>query len=162
MQNGMQIGELAKHFGLNPKTIRYYEEIGLLPEPRRTESGYRQYDEDAVERLGFIQRAKLLGLSLENIREIIPAQPSDEQPCERVLALVAAEIASIDQRIEELKTFRKELTVLQATWSDVAARQNDATCLCPIIETQAEVDAPLPVAGAFDPIKRRGKVSAAR
>ena len=62
----MQIGDLAKHFDLNPKTIRYYEEIGLLPDPARTESGYRQYDGQAVSRLGFIQRAKLLGLSLEN------------------------------------------------------------------------------------------------
>lgn len=162
MHDEMQIGQLAKHFGLNPKTIRYYEAIGLLPAPRRTESGYRLYDAAAAERLGFIQRAKLLGLSLENIREIIAAQPSDGQPCARVLALIAAEIASIDQRIEELKTFRAELTALQATWSDAAARQNDPDCLCPIIETQAEVDASPPVVYTFDAITRRRRASAAR
>jgi DNA-binding transcriptional MerR regulator len=68
MRNGMHIGELAEHFGLNPKTIRCYEEIGLLPRVERSESGYRLYDERDARRLGIIRRAKTLGLSLDAFR----------------------------------------------------------------------------------------------
>jgi DNA-binding transcriptional MerR regulator len=74
MRDGMRIGELATRFGLNPKTIRYYEEIGLLPRAERSDSGYRLYDEHDVERLGFIRRAKTLGLSLDEIRDILSVQ----------------------------------------------------------------------------------------
>lgn len=155
MHDEMHIGQLAEQFGLNPKTLRYYEAIGLLPPPRRTESGYRVYDAAAAQRLGFIQRAKLLGLSLADIGEIIAAQSRGEQPCARVLALVTTEIADIDRRIAELKTFRAELAALHAAWSDTTARRNDSACLCPIIETQAEVDAPPPVAETFDQIVPR-------
>lgn len=158
----MQIGDVAKHFDLNPKTIRYYEGIGLLPEPVRTESGYRQYDDEAVSRLGFIQRAKLLGLSLENIRDILAVHEHGEQPCEQVLSLIDAEIAGIEMRIRELKAFRTDLTALRVRWSDEATRHGEEACLCPIIEEQSEVaDHPaldLPLA----PAKRRGRATAAR
>ena len=72
----MRIGALARHFGINAKTIRYYEAIGLLPGARRTESGYRVYGTADVERLGFILRAKVLGLSLEEIRGVLSV-PAD-------------------------------------------------------------------------------------
>jgi len=65
------MGELASELQLNPKTIRYYEEVGLSPEPRRSESGYRLYSRHEVERLRLIQRAKVLGLSLVEIKEIV-------------------------------------------------------------------------------------------
>ncbi len=71
MKAGLTIGELAKQLQLNPKTIRYYEEVGLLPEPQRSESGYRLYSRDEMERLQLVKRAKLLGLSLAEIKEIV-------------------------------------------------------------------------------------------
>jgi len=67
----LTIGELARDVGLNPPTIRYYEEIGLIPEAPRSESGYRLYSEEDARRLKFIQRAKMLSLSLEEIKEMV-------------------------------------------------------------------------------------------
>ena len=118
MRDGMRIGELAARFGLNPKTIRYYEEIGLLPRAERSDSGYRLYDEHEVERLGFIRRAKTLGLSLDEIRDILTVQAEGELPCEQVLDLIDMKIRAIDQRIADLVAFRTELATLRATWTD--------------------------------------------
>jgi DNA-binding transcriptional MerR regulator len=137
----MHIGELAKRFGLNPKTIRYYETIGLLPGPSRTASGYRRYDEAAASLVEFIQRAKRLGLSLQEIRGVLAIRERGEQPCEHVLALVDAELTRIDQRIVELMSFRAELKALRGRWTDEAPRLADASCLCPIIEDGSDVDA---------------------
>ena len=135
----MLIGELAKRFSLNPKTIRYYEEIGLLPRPKRTASGYRQYDENVVAHLAFIQRAKLLGLSLEEVREILAISQRGEQPCEQVLELIDAELARVDHRLAELTRLRAELATLREEWSEEALRRPGAACLCPIIEEQTAV-----------------------
>jgi DNA-binding transcriptional MerR regulator len=82
----LKIGELATVLGLNPKTIRYYEDIGLLPKPQRTVSGYRLYEAADVERLSFIGKAKAIGLTLEEIREISDARPDGQRPCEHVFA----------------------------------------------------------------------------
>lgn len=161
----MQIGTLAKHFNLNPKTIRYYEAIGLLPKPQRAESGYREYGDEALMLLGFIQRAKLLGFTLEDIRELLSAQASGTPPCARVLSLVDAEIVRIDQRIKDLREFRAELTALRRDWSDVTAqrRRADAACLCPIIEEQTEVDEHPEAHRQLEPVRRKvGRATAAR
>ena len=143
MHNGIRIGELAARFGLNPKTIRYYEEIGLLPRADRSESGYRLYDERDVERLGFIRRAKTLGLSLDEVRDILSVQAEGEPPCGQVLDLIDGKISTLDQRMAELQTFRTELASLRTTWTDEETRaQRAATpaCICPIIEQQTEVE----------------------
>ena len=158
MRDGMRIGELAARFRLNPKTIRYYEEIGLLPKADRSESGYRLYDKLDVERLGFIQRAKTLGLSLAEIRAILSVQETGEPPCGQVLSLVDTKISAVDQRIVELATFRAELAILRATWSDEGEnhwREASAACICPIIEQQTEVEAHPQVAREFEPAMHR-------
>lgn len=158
MRNGMRIGELALRFGLNPKTIRYYEEIGLLPRAGRSESGYRRYDERDVERLGFIRRAKTLGLSLDEIRDILSAQGAGEPPCGQMLDLIDLKIDAIDQRIAELATFRTELATLRATWTgegESLRRVTTPACICPIIEQQTEVEAHPHTAQEFEPALRR-------
>lgn len=76
------IGDIAKRFGLNPRTIRYYEMGGILPRAKRTETGYRIYSEDAVERMEFILKAKTLGLKLVEIKAIIDLYEKGEIPCE--------------------------------------------------------------------------------
>ncbi len=107
----LTIGELAKELRLNPKTIRYYEEMGLLPEPRRSESGYRLYSGDEIKRLVLVRRAKLLGLSLAEIKEIV--EYAIDGRCGelegRLLSLVEAKLDEIDQKIEDLITFRDNL-----------------------------------------------------
>ncbi len=143
MLEGMRIGELAARFGLNPKTIRYYEEIGLLKRAGRSESGYRLYGKPDVERLGFIRRAKKLDLSLDEIRDILSAQEEGSPPCGQVLGLIDTKIEVIDQRMAELATFRAELATLREAWTDEDERMRRAAippCICPIIEQQTEVE----------------------
>jgi DNA-binding transcriptional MerR regulator len=154
----MRIGELAARLQLNPKTIRYYEEIGLLPRADRSTSGYRRYDERDVERLGFIRRAKTLGLSLDEIRDILSVQAGGEPPCGQVLDLIDVKISAIDQRIAELQTFRTELASLRTTWTDKATSAKLAatpTCICPIIEQQTEVEEHPHTASEFEPALHR-------
>lgn len=110
----LRIGELAGRLGLNPKTIRYYERIGLLPQPARTPSGYRLYGEDDVERLGFIRSAQRLGLTLDEIGEILALRERGQQPCAYVRRVLKREVAAIDQRLRELRHLRQELAALEA------------------------------------------------
>lgn len=84
----MQIGDVARALGLNPKTIRYYEAIGLLPAPQRTEGGFRRYTPAEVERIDFIRRARALDLSLDEIREILGFRDEGEAPCPYVRHLL--------------------------------------------------------------------------
>ncbi len=111
MKAGLTIGELAGELQLNPKTIRYYEEVGLLPKPRRSESGYRLYSSYEIERLRLVKRAKLLGLSLVEIKEIVGY--AIDRHCDamedRLLSLVEANLGEIDQKIDDLIAFRDNL-----------------------------------------------------
>ncbi len=134
MNNGMKIGELAKATGLTTKTIRYYELHRLLEEPERTESGYRMYGEEDVERLEFVKKAKRLGLSLEEIREILVLHEQSQAPCVHVLALLDRKLEQVEDIIRELEEFRRELMRLRVE-SQVRLEQlpEDAR-ICGIIE----------------------------
>src|SRR5688572_18623507 len=105
----LKIGDLAKLRGATTKTIRYYELLGLLPEPQRTDSGYRLYDEKDVERLVFIRKAKGLGFSLTEIKETLALYDSKQDPCIHVLALLERKIQEIDQLVRELHELQREL-----------------------------------------------------
>ncbi|MNX83388.1 Mercuric resistance operon regulatory protein [compost metagenome] len=109
MEQGLFIGDLAKRVGVNPKTIRYYESLGLLSEPRRSESGYRLYAEDDAERMRFILGAKALGLSLQDIKDIVTAWGAGQTPCDHVSNLLDARLLDLDRRIAELVSFRDSL-----------------------------------------------------
>ena len=121
MKAGLTIGEMARELHLNPKTVRYYEEVGLLPNPQRSESGYRLYSRYEVERLRLIMRAKLLGLSLAEIKELV--EYAIDGRCStleyRLLSLVETKLGEIDQKIQDLSTFREELMRYQR---DLSAR----------------------------------------
>jgi DNA-binding transcriptional MerR regulator len=125
MKTGLTIGELARELHLNPKTVRYYEEVGLLPNPQRSESGYRLYSGHEVERLRLIRRAKLLGLSLVEIKELV--EYAIDGRCSalehRLLSLVETKLGEIDQKIRDLSIFQKELTKYQR---DLSARSASA------------------------------------
>lgn len=110
----MRIGELAKAVGVNPKTIRYYESIGLLPEPDRSGSGYRQYAEEDVERLLFIRRAQRLDLGLAEVAEILQLRDRGERPCGYVLEAARSRLCELDRRIGEMQRARRELQALLA------------------------------------------------
>ncbi|OJW05717.1 MAG: heavy metal-responsive transcriptional regulator [Chloroflexi bacterium 54-19] len=108
-----RIGELAAQFDLNPKTIRFYEEIGLLPVPPRTEAGYRLYNLADLERLSFITKAKAVGFSLEEIAEILKLRQIGQRPCYHMLEILDRKIAAVDQQITALQEFRKDLGSLR-------------------------------------------------
>lgn len=128
----MRIGELARAGGVNPKTIRYYESIGLLREPDRTASGYRDYEPSDLVRLTFIRSAKRLGISLDEIREILAFQQRGEAPCCYVRGVLDAQLHTIDRKIDELRRLRSELSELSAE----AGRLPDSTpgSSCRLIE----------------------------
>jgi DNA-binding transcriptional MerR regulator len=110
----MRIGELAERIGVNPKTIRYYEAIGLLPKPRRRPSGYRSYDTGDLERVAFIRRAQQFGLRLDVIGEILGLRDRGARPCDYVLAAVGRELDDLDRRMAELAATRAQLAALVA------------------------------------------------
>lgn len=109
------IGALAKQVGLSTKAIRYYEGLGLLAPPQRSESGYRLYGEEDAGRLRFIQGAKALGLSLAEIQAVLSAWGQGEKPCRHVTQLLQGKLAEVDRRIEELQRFREALAAYVAT-----------------------------------------------
>ena len=128
------IGRLARAAGVGVETIRFYEREGLLSEPPRTESGYRQYRPDAVERLGFIRRAKALGFSLGEIRELLGlAEPTEDRA--RVKALTEHKLAEIERRIDELRRMRRALSELDQQCSGHGRVEG-----CPIIEALNDGD----------------------
>lgn len=110
----MKIGELARLGDVNPKTIRFYESIGLLTEPARTPSGYRDYDGSYVDRLTFIRTAQRLGITLDEVKEILSFSERGEAPCSYVRGVLDAQVESIDRRIRELEDLRGQLTDLAA------------------------------------------------
>ncbi len=127
----MRIGELGDLVGINPKTIRYYESIGLLPAPERQPSGYRDYTGDDVERLRFVRTAQRLNLSLSEIAEILRFRERDERPCEYVLGVLDRQVADLDRRMDEMAELRRELVSLKAK-ADNLPRDED--CYCAVIE----------------------------
>ena len=140
MRAGLTIGQLARELQLNPRTIRYYEQVGLLPRPQRSESGYRLYAGDEKERLQLIRRAKLLGLSLAEIKEIVDY--AIDGHCGllqgRLLSLVEAKLGEIDGMIQDLLTLREDLKHYRGDLSSrlVSVAQEEscpaspARCLC--------------------------------
>jgi DNA-binding transcriptional MerR regulator len=108
----MRIGELARRVHVNPKTVRYYESIGVLPAPDRTGSGYRVYTAADEELLAFIKAAQRLGMRLDEIREIIALRERGQAPCDYVRQILRREVAEIEHRIGELERLRQELAEL--------------------------------------------------
>ena len=122
-----RIAEVAERTGFSTPTLRYYEDIGLLPPAERTPAGYRLYDERAIERLTFIARAKQLGCTLEEITDLAEAWDSNEcAPIKhRLRTLVAAKLADTEARIAELATFADEL---RATAKTLESAPLDGPC----------------------------------
>jgi DNA-binding transcriptional MerR regulator len=130
----MKIGELAKATGLTPKTIRYYELHGLIEEPERAESGYRYFGLDDVERLEFIKKAKRLGLSLDEIKDILAIHRQKQAPCVHVLALLDHKIAEVNEVVENLKAFRQELANLRDESRQQLDNLPEGAAICGVIE----------------------------
>jgi MerR family transcriptional regulator, copper efflux regulator len=132
----LTIGRLAQGAGVAIDTVRFYEREGLLPEPRRRPSGYREYDSTSVARLRFIRRAKELGFTLDEIRDLLALSADRHGGVEGVRERAAARLAAIDARIAELQRVRDGLAALVD-----ACPGHGAPDTCPILKALSE-DAP--------------------
>lgn len=128
----MRIGELGDRTGVSAKALRFYEAEGLLPEPARTPSGYRDYGPDAVERVDFIRDAQAAGLALRQIRTVLDVRDGGEAPCDHVGAFVSERLAEVEERIAELDRTRARLQALAARAAAVEPEHCDG--ICTIIE----------------------------
>ena len=108
----LTIGQVARDSGVGIETIRFYEREGLLDEPSRRESGYRQYQQDAVARLRFIRRSKELGFSLKEIRELLALRIDPETTCADVRKKAKTKIADVEVKIQGLQRIKDALTQL--------------------------------------------------
>lgn len=122
---------MADRLGVTTKSIRFYESIGLLPEPERAPSGYRRYTETDAERLTFIKTAQRLGLTLDEIKEIIAFRDRGQRPCAYVAEVLHRQVADLDERIREMRRLRDELRHLER---HAAALRADNTGYCGVIE----------------------------
>ncbi|OFS26100.1 heavy metal-responsive transcriptional regulator [Brevibacterium sp. HMSC07C04] len=109
----MRIGELAERAGTTAKTLRFYEEQGLLPPAERTPSGYRDYAPEMVARIDFVHRGQAAGLTLAQIRQILDIRDGGAAPCEHVRDLLDARLAEIKQQIAQLTALRDTITELR-------------------------------------------------
>jgi DNA-binding transcriptional MerR regulator len=101
--------------------LRHYERRGLLPNPVRTSAGYRRYTQATVKRVELIQRALVIGFSLEELEEVLAERDRGGAPCRKVFSLVKERLASLEQRLSELTALRGELVALVADWEDRVA-----------------------------------------
>lgn len=120
----MRIGEVAQAAGTTTKTLRFYEDVGLLPPAQRTPGGYRDYDAGVLGRLDFIRRGQAAGLTLAQIGEVLKIRDGGQAPCTHVTDLLSNQLDDIDRQIAELQQLRTTLAELR----DDAAAADPATC----------------------------------
>src|SRR5947208_17062014 len=132
----LTIGQVARQAGVGVETVRFYEREGLLEEPARRESGYRQYEEGAVFRLRFIRRAKELGFTLREIAELLALRDDPDASRADVRQRAEAKVADIEARIRDLQRMRDALSRLTAACHG----EGPATDGCPILEALSGTD----------------------
>ncbi len=125
----LTIGKLAKRADVNIETIRYYERRGLIPKPRRRESGYREYSDETTKRILFIKRAKDLGFSLKEINELLSLKLDPRTSCSEVRKKAEIKIEDIEGKIKTLRKMKKALLKLTMVCSG-----SGPVSECPILE----------------------------
>ena len=125
----LSIGQLAGEAGVNVETIRFYERKGLIPEPPRSASGYRQYTEQDVARIKFIKRAQVLGFTLKEVSELLALRVDPETTCAQVKVQAERKIAQIDEKMHALVAMKSALQKLAATCTGAGPLS-----ACPILD----------------------------
>jgi len=133
----MRIGEVAAAVRVETSTIRYYESIGVLPEPDRTASGYRSYTEADVERMRFVMLARSLGVGLDDIRQILGLRDNGEAPCGYVRGVLDRQVDAVRERIEQLEALAAELDRLQDAARTLPDTGSNDPCICHILQPAA-------------------------
>ncbi|MDS1270254.1 heavy metal-responsive transcriptional regulator [Lipingzhangella sp. LS1_29] len=133
----MRIGEFAREAGVTAKTVRFYEQTGLLPQPPRTAAGYRDYAPGDVERLRFVRSAQAAGLSLAEIGEVLRLSDSGQRPCAHVRDILTAHLEQVEERLVELRDARARLLRL----AEIAEATDPGDCppesVCRILRNHA-------------------------
>jgi Cu(I)-responsive transcriptional regulator len=124
----MNISDASRASGLSAKTIRYYEEVGLVPQPERRTNGYRDYGTEELRLLEFVKRARGLGFSLAECKQLTELYQNPQRRSRNVRQLTTAKLAQIDRKIDELMTIRRELSAL------ADACRGDDGADCPILD----------------------------
>ncbi|MGQ9369260.1 MerR family transcriptional regulator [Azospirillum sp. ST 5-10] len=135
-KSGLAIGALAKATGTKAETIRFYEKIGILPEPARTPGNYRTYTAEHVRRLSFVRRARELGFPLETVRALLDLADQPDRPCGEVDALVLGQLRAVERKIAALQRLREELDRLAHQ-----CRRGGRIADCRIVEALSPGDA---------------------
>ena len=135
----MLIGHLADATGVTTKALRFYEGEGLLPEPARTPAGYRDYPNEAIDRVRFIRHAQAAGLTLADIGQILTIRDGGEPPCDHVAQLVDQRLGEIDRRLTELEHTRAELHALRRRLDTLDPADCDDTGICVAIPAPADL-----------------------
>ena len=130
---GVRTGELAARVGMTTKALRFYEQGGLLPEPARTPTGYRDDDEGALARLRFIRAAQAAGLTLAEVRQVIVVRDEAGPPCAHVAALLDRHAAELDARIDELLVARVEVDRLRRRAGELDPSECAESAVCHVI-----------------------------
>ena len=125
----MTIGKVARKAGVGDETIRFYEREGLIADPPRRQSGYRQYPPETVSRIRSIRRAKDLGFTLKEIKELLSLRDSPSPSCENVRKRAESKIKEIEEKLRSLETMKQELLKLTTACKE-QEQEND----CPILE----------------------------
>jgi DNA-binding transcriptional MerR regulator len=137
MADQLLIGDLARETGVTDKTIRYYEEIGILPKAARLDNGYRVYDTGDVARLQFVRHARALDLSLDEIDEIMAFRERGEAPCLYVMRVIDEKIDKVGQHIQGLVELRQELINLRQAAQDLPTDDVEwKACVCHLIQNR--------------------------
>lgn len=132
----LKIGEVSAKSGLSIKTIRYYEDLGLLaPLVTRTESGYRLFNDAIFNRLAFIKRSQSLGLSLQEIQEILAIHDNGILPCGVVKEHLLQKLDIVNHQIESLTLLKAELQGILSGWQDKPSKEQINRTICPNIQT---------------------------
>ncbi|HEX8473072.1 MAG TPA: heavy metal-responsive transcriptional regulator [Pyrinomonadaceae bacterium] len=132
----LKIGEVSKQSGVGIEALRFYERSGLLGRTARTESGYRIYDPEVLERLEFIKRAQVLGFSLDEIKQVINEKRAGHSPCAAVREIVRRRLQELDERMREMNRYRDDLAAALAKWDEAGEVEGH---ICGLIEA-TEID----------------------
>lgn len=130
-RSAMKIGEVSKLSGIGIEALRFYERSGLLGRPARTSSGYRLYDTGVLDRLAFIKQAQVLGFALDEIKQIIADAQAGKSPCAEVREIVRHRLEELDERMAQMRCYRKELAATLAGWEETGDAPGS---ICGLIE----------------------------
>jgi DNA-binding transcriptional MerR regulator len=131
-RQSLKIGEVSKRTGVGIEALRFYERSGLLDRPARTKGGYRLYSSDVIEQLDFIKQAQVLGFSLDEIKRVIEDARAGRNPCDEVRTIVRQRLEGLDERMREMRRYRRELATTLEEWDRVGRAPGR---ICGLIES---------------------------